>query len=81
MLVLTRKPGEKIVIGGNITLIVCELEGNKVRLAIEAPRDVRILRGELIDFQTQQPAVSRDGSDAALAAKPADRRGSRLVAR
>jgi carbon storage regulator len=65
MLVLTRKPGEKIVIGGNITLIVCELEGNKVRLAIDAPRDVRILRGELTDFRTQQPAA-RDAPELAL---------------
>jgi carbon storage regulator len=81
MLVLTRKPGEKIVIGGNITLVVCELEGNKVRLAIEAPRDVRILRGELIDFNTQQPAVARDGSDADLATKSANRHASRLLAR
>jgi carbon storage regulator len=72
MLVLTRKPGEKIVIGGNITLVVCELEGNKVRLAIDAPRDVRILRGELIDFKTAKPAATSDPSDADLAARPAD---------
>jgi len=70
MLVLTRKPGEKIVIGGNITLIVCEMEGNKVRLAIEAPRTVRILRGELMDFKGAQPAVKPDASDAELAGKP-----------
>jgi carbon storage regulator len=66
MLVLTRKPGEKIVIGGNITVVVCELEGNKVRLAIDAPRDVRILRGELIDFQTQQPAARGAAGELAL---------------
>jgi carbon storage regulator len=66
MLVLTRKPGEKIIIGDNITLVVCELEGNKVRLAIDAPRDVRILRAELIDFQTQQPAVHGAAAEVAL---------------
>jgi carbon storage regulator len=72
MLVLTRKPGEKIVIGGNITLVVCELEGNKVRLAIEAPRDVRILRGELIDLKTAKTAAKPDASDRDLIAKPAE---------
>jgi carbon storage regulator len=68
MLVLTRKPGEKIVIGHNITVTVCETEGNKVRIAIDAPRHVRILRAELTDFAKEPP----DASDADLAAKPAE---------
>jgi carbon storage regulator len=50
MLVLTRKPGEKIHIGPDITLTVLEVHGNKVRLGIEAPEDVAILRAELNDF-------------------------------
>ena len=37
MLVLTRKPGEKIVVDGGIVLTVLEVRGNKVRLGIEAP--------------------------------------------
>lgn len=49
MLVLTRKIGEKVIIGGNITVTVVETKGNKVRLAFEAPDDVRIMRSELID--------------------------------
>ena len=48
MLVLTRKPGEKVVLGGNITLTVVEVKGNQVRLAFDAPDSVRILRGELV---------------------------------
>ncbi len=47
MLVLTRKIGEKLVIGDNITVTVVQVNGNKVRLSIDAPSDVRILRGEL----------------------------------
>jgi len=47
MLVLSRKPGEKVVIGNNITLTVVKTHGNQVRLAFDAPDDVRILRGEL----------------------------------
>ena len=48
MLVLTRKPGEKVIIGGNISITVAEIRGNKVRLAIDAPNNVAIMREELI---------------------------------
>jgi carbon storage regulator CsrA len=47
MLVLSRKTGERIHIGENITIEIRRVAGNRVTLALEAPRDVRILRGEL----------------------------------
>ena len=47
MLVLSRKTGERIVIGPNIELTVVDIRGNKVRLAIDAPRDVPIHRQEV----------------------------------
>jgi carbon storage regulator len=47
MLVLSRKLGERIVIGLNIKLTVVDIRGNKVRLAIDAPRDVSIHRQEI----------------------------------
>lgn len=47
MLVLTRKVGEKILIGDDITVVVTKSAGNRVTLGIEAPKDVRIVRGEL----------------------------------
>ena len=47
MLVLTRKPGEKLVLGNAIVVAVVAVTGNQVRVSIEAPADVRILRGEL----------------------------------
>ncbi|MEN1679641.1 MAG: carbon storage regulator [Planctomycetota bacterium] len=47
MLVLSRKATERIHIGEDITIQVRRIAGNRVTLAIEAPRDVRILRGEL----------------------------------
>lgn len=49
MLALTRKAGERIVIGDNITVTVVEVKGDVVRLGIEAPKEIRILRGEIID--------------------------------
>ena len=51
MLVLSRKPGEKVVIGNGITLTVVEVEGNRVRLGFDAPDQVRILRAELLGGQ------------------------------
>ena len=47
MLVLSRKIGEKLIIGDNITVVVSRVAGNRVMLGIEAPHDVRIIRGEL----------------------------------
>ncbi|HYO26350.1 MAG TPA: carbon storage regulator [Lacipirellulaceae bacterium] len=49
MLVLSRKIGEKIHVGNDITIEVRRVAGNRVTVAVDAPRDVRILRGELKD--------------------------------
>lgn len=49
MLVLTRKPGEKIVIGDNIILTLLSCKGSHVRIGIEAPREVKAVRAELIE--------------------------------
>lgn len=47
MLVLSRKKNERIMIGDDIILEVIELQGDKVRLAITAPRDIEVWREEL----------------------------------
>ena len=47
MLVLSRKSKQSIVIGDEIMLTVVEIKGDVVKLAIEAPRDVSIYRGEI----------------------------------
>lgn len=47
MLVLTRKLQEKICIGNDITVTVLRVKGQQVRIGIEAPRDIRVIRGEL----------------------------------
>lgn len=47
MLVLTRKPGQQIMIGDSIIINLVEVQGDNVRLAIEAPREVKIYRGEI----------------------------------
>ena len=50
MLVLSRRKEESIVIDGNIEVEVLKVSGNTVRLGIKAPREVKILRGELAPF-------------------------------
>lgn len=49
MLVLSRKLNEAIVIAGNIKIIVVEVRGDKVRLGIEADKDVPVHRKEIQD--------------------------------
>jgi len=60
MLVLTRKLQEKICIGDNITVTILRVKGQQVRIGIEAPRDVRVIRGEL-----PPNAIARHEVDAA----------------
>ena len=47
MLVLSRHEQERIIIGGNIVITVVEIRGDKCRIGIEAPRDVRVDREEV----------------------------------
>ena len=49
MLVLRRKEGESICIGDDIFITVSRIQGNRVRFAIEAPKEVRIVRSELLN--------------------------------
>lgn len=58
MLVLSRKAGQKLQIGENITITILEVHGNTVRVGIEAPRDIRVLRGELDAWQEQPQKVT-----------------------
>jgi carbon storage regulator len=49
MLVLTRKPGEQIVINGSIVVTVLSVHGNRVRVGIRAPESIAIQRQELLE--------------------------------
>ena len=70
MLVLSRKSGEKIRIGDNITVEVRRVAGNRVALAFEAPSDVRILRGELSLFEENPPAEEPSKAESPNKAEP-----------
>jgi carbon storage regulator len=59
MLVVSRKAGETVVVGNNITFKVIEVQGDQVRIAVEAPAQVPIFRGELA-HGPREPAGPRD---------------------
>lgn len=49
MLALTRKVGERIVIGEDIVVTVVSIKGDSIRLTVEAPKEIKIYRGEIFD--------------------------------
>jgi carbon storage regulator len=55
MLVLTRKLMEKLYIGDDVCVTVVRLEGGQVRLGIEAPREIAVVRAELLDGRKAVP--------------------------
>ena len=71
MLVLSRKKNESIVINNDITIVVVEIRGDKVRLGVEAPKEVPVHRREVYDAikrnelaeGEQLPAVEHGAGD------------------
>jgi carbon storage regulator len=64
MLVLTRKPGQSIMIGDGVEVQVLSVAGEKVRLGITAPRDVSIFRNEVYDRIESEADSQSDEVDA-----------------
>ena len=58
MLTLGRKKGEAIVIGGNIVVTVRDIGTDSVKLTIEAPRDIMVLRKELVEAARENMAAA-----------------------
>ena len=61
MLVLSRKPGERIRIGDDIEIIIMRIGPNAVRVGVEAPRSVNIARSELIDTTSGEAGPIQKG--------------------
>jgi carbon storage regulator len=60
MLVITRKSGERICIGDDVTVTVLDVAGSSVRLGIEAPSDVRVFRYEIwVQVQEENRAAAQ----------------------
>ena len=73
MLVLSRKKDEKIVIGDNISIMVVEIRGDKVRLGIDAPRDVSVHRREVYDAIKRNEQLAKEGDSASEAGAAGDK--------
>lgn len=70
MLVLSRKVGEEIKIGNDITITVVRIQGDKVRIGIQAPDDVKVYRSELLpltDHDHPAPPAAPGKASPALA--------------
>lgn len=63
MIVISRKKYEKVSIGDSIVITITEIRGNKVRIGIEAPKDIVIARSELIKEYKDGSSESRDNKE------------------
>lgn len=65
MLILTRRPGERVVIGGDVTVTVMEVTGQTVRLGIAAPKGLPVYREEIwLAVQAENIAAAESSADA-----------------
>jgi carbon storage regulator len=69
MLVLTRKTGQRIQLGANISLTVVRVRGGQVRVAIEAPKEIAIYRGEIAGLGWRHHATVPDTAPSKSAAR------------
>ncbi|MCC7474609.1 MAG: carbon storage regulator CsrA [Pirellulales bacterium] len=65
MLVLSRKKNESIIINDDITIVVVEIRGDKVRLGVEAPKEVPVHRNEVYEAIRRNSQTSPDESSVA----------------
>ena len=65
MLVLTRRIGERVVIGDDVEVTVLDIKGDSIRIGIDAPRETRIQRAEIVDAVRSENAEAAHAGDAA----------------
>lgn len=60
MLILTRKVGEKLMVGDDISLVIVGIRGNQVRIGVDAPKDVSVHREEIYQRIQQEKAIKKE---------------------
>ncbi len=63
MLVLTRRLGETIVIGDDITIKIVDIHGKQIRIGIEAPKEISVYRGEIYDRIMQENKAAAEAAN------------------
>lgn len=76
MLVLSRKPGERILVGNDVVITIVRIGPNTVRLGIDAPGHMNIVREELVDSATMDTALNQEHS---IGQGPIDPNGERRI--
>ena len=66
MLIITRRPGEKVMVGDDIVVHIMEIVGNSVRVGIEAPRSVPVYREEIWNAVRDENRAAADATPDAL---------------
>jgi carbon storage regulator len=64
VLIITRKPGEKIMLGDDVVVEIIEVSGSSVRVGIDAPRSVPVYREEIWEAVREENAASAASADA-----------------
>jgi carbon storage regulator len=60
MLILTRRPTQTVTIGNDIAVTVLEIRGTQVRIGVQAPRDIAVLREEIVENSTARRTLDTD---------------------
>lgn len=88
MLVLTRKKGERVMIGDDIVITIIDVRGDSVRIGLDAPKGVPIQRAEVVTAVAEQNRAAAQTDDAAAATlvdllgpRPAEQRSADDAAR
>lgn len=69
MLILSRKPGESILIGEGIEIKILEIDSNQVKIGINAPKSIKVIRSEILQHANQENLAASQPSHSVASLK------------